>query len=162
MKNKYSQEMQSILDQALTEKTFNLEIVDRIKEMKDALIKLEEEMDEAKKKIALLVEENIKLVHEKSEKTVTIKSQEETINLWQKREDDLKKRELDQKIVEQARDFQTVRGNEMKEIVFAICKNPVFVQSKTRSRQEVIPAGNGMYPQTQTLTDSEEVKEEIR
>jgi hypothetical protein len=160
---KFTNELQAIIDQAITEKTFSLEVIDRIKEMKDSISALESNLEVAQETIKARDARITELNNSLFEANGRLLATEELLDGWKKREADVVKREIDQRLVDNERMFQTRRGDEMKEIVMAMCKNPTFVQTKSVQKQQVMPPNNnGLYPSTYTLNDSETIEETVK
>ena len=143
--------------QALTEKTFSLEIIDKIKEIRDDLVRMQADFEDYK--------EN----HNRLEKSL----RDETDRL-RRREEELTKEVTELRAYKEGRvakdrdqdktlyelNFQRNRANEMKEILGVIFKNPGVRRTIHKQGNEPVACDSGQYVQSgytdQTTTETEE------
>lgn len=141
----YQDDIQKILDQALTEKTFSLDVIDRIKALRDSCVSLEDVNKKATERIAWLEKES-------AEWKTKYDAANGVAAEWSKRSVEVMNREKVADLKEQELKFQTSRGNEIKEMFMHVFRNPTVYRS--RSVGHAIPTGNGCYSTT-TTSDSE-------
>lgn len=124
----YQKQIQEIINSVMEEKSFSLEVIDKIKVLKDSIPELEEEIGELKSEIDSLKHtkdefrkenqkyrlENDKLKNKITKASELINSQKEKIER-----------------------NQEYRANEIKEMFMALVKNPIIKKSSYGS----VPAG---------------------
>lgn len=115
----YNKQIEAIIEQALTEKTFSLEIIGKIKELRDAHIEVVQKLEASeadregwRNKYSDVSAENVRL--------------EAKVLEIEKREKDLAEREENQKLLQWERDSSIERRNEIKELVMMVFRNPIF------------------------------------
>jgi len=114
----YKEKIDEVLDQALTEKTFSLEIIEKIKSLHDGFASSQETIKQNNETIKLL-NENATKANQEINKLSTLVSQYET------REIELASKE---KVAEKQAyelEYQKNRANEIKELFQIVFKNPV-------------------------------------
>lgn len=113
----YQEKISTIVEEALTEKTFSLEIITKIKALKDVFESVTNQNVELEKQVTFFQGANATL---STENTKVIAQNE----AYKSREVELakKEKEADKKEYELA--FQTKRGNEIKELFGIVFKNP--------------------------------------
>lgn len=119
----YKQKIEEVLTQALTEKTFSLEIIEKIKSLKDGFEASTKLVDELNNRLEFYSKENNELKDNLSKTT-------EKLDKYIKREEVIKDKESALKKTEYELEFQTKRANEIKELMMIVFKNPV-VRSST-------------------------------
>lgn len=129
MTNKYQEKIEEVITQALTEKTFSLEIIEKIKSLKDGF-------ESSQKTIELLT-----LSGESSGKTINeLRTQNESLSSrvksFEDRESNIrtKEKELEKNIYEL--EFQQKRANEIKELFGIVFKNPVMQKTAYNSHNK--------------------------
>lgn len=120
---KYQEKIEEVLTQALTEKTFSLEIIEKIKSLKDGFQANELLLEELHKRLEFVTKENVELKDNLSKTT-------DKLNKYIEREETIKTKESNQKKTEYELEFQKARANEIKELMMIVFKNPV-VRSST-------------------------------
>lgn len=123
MENKYQAKIEEVITQALTEKTFSLEIIEKIKSLKDGFEANEKLVEELNKRLEFITKENNEV---KSNLNITI----EKLNKYIERENAIKEKETALAKTNYELEFQTKRANEIKELMMIVFKNPV-VRSST-------------------------------
>lgn len=143
----YQEKISSIVEEALTEKTFSLEIITKIKQLKDDFDVLVASSEVSKKRIIELETEN------KSLHSINDRITEEN-KTWQLRENQIIEAEkvADKKTYELS--FQTKRAEEIKELFGIVFKNPVVRETAYKNGNIPVANGNG-YPTTMSSTESE-------
>lgn len=119
----YQKQIDQIVQEAVTSKTFSLEIIDKIKELKSAFAKAQEDI---KLKDEMIVSKS-KLLNEFNDEVVRLKKVETEYN---KRKAELvieekKAEKLNYELV-----FQKERANEIKELFSLVFRNPVILKNK--------------------------------
>jgi hypothetical protein len=140
----YQKQIDAILEQALTEKTFNLDVIGKIKELRDGFSKAQEQIKdyiENKKNNEIAYS---KLLKEKQEVLLENEKLVSTITEWKKREEELVKREKTASILEVNLQNQTRRADEIKELFGWLIKGPTVVRTKSGTIPITVPGGNGM------------------
>lgn len=150
----YTQQIEEIIQSAMTEKTFSLEIIGRIKDLKDGF-------DVATKKI------------EELEDTITRKEQiyfdllarhdddVETLKTYQEREKTLCERESKMERMEYVSEYQEKRANEIKELFGIVFRNSEVKRSIYSNTNVPVPTGNGCVS-TYSGNESREETETIK
>ena len=144
----YKDKISSIVEEVLTEKTFSLEIVTKIKALKDDFDDLIKVHDEAKREIEFQQKTNKDL----REVNQTLLSEN---TAYKAREDELEKKEKAADKVIYELEFQKKRGDEIKELFGIVFKNPVVRESAYKNGSVPVPGNNGSYPTTMTSSESE-------
>ena len=144
----YKDKISDIVEEALTEKTFSLEIVTKIKTLKDDFEKLTVTNEGQGRRITDLEMEN-KSIHAINEKLLAEN------NAYKAREDELEKKEKAADKVIYELEFQKKRGDEIKELFGVVFKNPVVRETAYKNGSVPVPGNNGSYPTTMTSTESE-------
>ena len=136
--------IEEILDQALTEKTFSLDIINKIKELKDGF--------EAASKLT----DSLNLQLDDTRKTLDATRKDKDVlalklNAYENREKDIitKEKELAKNLYEL--DFQKKRADELKELVSLVFRNPRIVSSKSTS----VPVAQNGYVSNQSGSEFE-------
>lgn len=118
----YKTKIEEVLTQALTEKTFSLEIIEKIKSLKDGF------------------EANQLLIKNKDEQIVELKKIEVAYNEVCKKLEEYRKRENEIKDKENALaktnyelEFQKNRANELKEVMMIAFRNPTLMENSSRN-----------------------------
>lgn len=151
----YKDKIDKIVEEALSDKTFSLEVVQRIKQLKDDLEELENKKEELTEKLELS-DKN----YQEVKALLTKKTEEhdvlfQTVEEWEKREAGLIKRETKMELVEQRANMEAASRSEIKELVGLLFKNPVV--RKTKLVGHVTPsATQGGYPVINSTNDVEE------
>lgn len=118
----YQTQIEEVLTQAITEKTFSLEIIEKIKSLKDGF--------EANKKLVDSLNERIEsLVTNNKQLSFDLNNARIKLDTYLKREEEIlkKEKELDRNNYELQ--FQKNRANEIKELMMIVFKNPIVRKS---------------------------------
>lgn len=132
----YQDKISTIVEEALTEKTFNLEIITKIKTLKDDFEQLTVKNEGQSRRINDLETEN------KSIRTINEKLLADN-NAYKVRENEIAKSEKEADKSKYELEFQKKRGDEIKELFGIVFKNPVVQQQVYRNTS--IPTPNGSY-----------------
>ena len=139
-------EILTAINRLIDEKTFSLEAVEAIKKMRDELSRVTE-----------LAEKNAKdFEHAAKLATTYLRDLTEAKNRLEgieKRENDVALREKEATKLELKAEYQTSRGNEMKELISLVFSHPVL--RRTAWKDIPVPGGYG----TQRTTETEETTE---
>ncbi len=118
----YKTKIEEVLTQALTEKTFSLEIIEKIKSLKDGF------------------ETSQLLIKNKDEQIVELKKTEVAYNEVCKKLEEYRTREKEIKDKETALektlyelDFERKRANELKEVMMIAFRNPTLMENSSRN-----------------------------
>jgi hypothetical protein len=122
MNNTQKNTIQEIIDQALTEKTFSLEIIEKIKSLKDAFDKSVLDIETLNKRLE--INDNLRLTLEKE--NITLRNSNESL-IAKEKDVITREKELDKNKYEL--EFQKQRANEIKDILGIVFKNPVLQKS---------------------------------
>ncbi len=115
---KYKEKIEEVLTQALTEKTFSLEIIEKIKSLRDGFIQNENIIKQQIIKIEELSKQNSEIT------SYNIKLQN-IVESYETREKDLEQKEKKSDKVLYELDFQKKRADEIRELFQIVFKNPV-------------------------------------
>lgn len=147
----YKEKLDAIVEEVVTEKTFSLEVVNRIKALKDEFEvlqnnhkKSQEDLKEEKKAHRETIEERdiLKLALEEFSKQ---------LENMQKREKDVSVRELKQSLVEQRAEFSDRNTQNIYNLAALVFRNPTFVtetQEDSVHVPHINPNGTQTYPTT--------------
>ena len=119
MTNEYQAKIQSIIEAAMTEQTFSLEIINRIKELNDGFISATKEIEVLEKKLQTVLENNGTLNAQLCNANTKLRTFEE-------RESKLIEREKSADRLEWERNSATSSKQEIKELVSMVFRNPVL------------------------------------
>lgn len=151
----YKEKIDKIVEEALSDKTFSLEVVQRIKQLKDDLESLEAEKEKLTEKLELSDKNYHEVKALLAKKTEEHDVLSQTVEEWEKREEGLIKRETKVELVEQRANMEAASRTEIKELVGLLFKNPVV--RKTRLVGHVTPNSTpGSYPNISSTNDVEE------
>ena len=145
--NEFQQKIEEIVSQAVTEKTFSLEIIEKIRSLKetsDAEIKKTEQLTKINDEIRI---RNVNLdseVRELTKKLTDFETRETEIAV--------KEKQLDRKDYELT--FQINRANEIKELFSIVFKNPIIKEIAHRNSN--VPVAVNGYVQQQSGSENEE------
>lgn len=142
----YQKKVSEIIELALTEKTFSLEVIDKIKSLRDDVISLSEKLEQANKTIE-------DLRKEKTEINFLLNKANEKLSNIDTRETELIKKEKEQEKLRYELSFQQQRANEIKELFSTVFRNPVILKSATK--QTPYGGQNGNYPSTIQTNETE-------
>lgn len=138
------------IEKLLTERTFSLEIVEKVKTLRDRLEAAEARNTELTKKLDTL-QQNYDL------RGKELKSANDELILARKRDVELAAREKEADKLKFERDQHVERRQEMLDILGVVFKSPVYRAHTYGSRQEAAPSSNYM----QTLTNSQSTDQSI-
>jgi len=142
---KYQQKIDEVLTQALTEKTFSLEIIEKIKSLKDGF--------EANTKLVDELSERLKFTTKQNEELrTTISDTNSKLDAYIKRESEIKTKEIALDKTNYELDFQKNRANEIKELMMIVFKNPVVRSNVYRNGNN----GNDYVNETVSTTTEQE------
>ena len=147
----YQKKVSDIIELALTEKTFSLEVINKIKQLRDDVISLSNMNEQANKTIEDLRKEKIE-TNNLLEKATNRLANIET------RETELVKKEKEQEKLRYELGFQKQRADEIKSLFDTVFRNPVILRSKMVGHVTP-PNPSNSYGRTTTTSDSE--REEI-
>lgn len=137
----YKKKIEEILAQTLTEKTFSLEIVDKIKTLKDDFESSQKLIDSLREKSL----HNEKMITNLEERNTKL---QELVNSYTIREKEISDKEKKLEKTNYELQFQTKRGDEIKELFGIVFKNPIV-------REGVYKTGNNnndYFNETKTVT----------
>lgn len=146
----YQEKISTIVEEALTEKTFSLDIITKIKELKDDFAKLlEENKTLVNRNIDMGVrnEELSKMNTQLVNKNIEYSAREEVLTQ--------KEKEADKKEYELA--FQTKRGDEIKELFGIVFKNPTLQTAVYRNTQKPVESGSYLNSVNENETTTETI-----
>jgi hypothetical protein len=149
------QKMQQVIEEILTTKTFNLDIVGKIKEMREEMIADKKTIEELRK----YKEEYLKINHE-----LIAKNNEQAIALkrWQELSDSMGKEAKENDKIRYEKDFQVKRADEIRSILDLIFHNSI-IRERVVSQipmERGRTASNSGYVNTETHT--KETEKEIK
>jgi DNA gyrase/topoisomerase IV subunit A len=140
----YQKDIIDILDKALVEKTFDLEIVSKIKQLKDEHVNALKSIESLSKQI---VDKDKLYSDVRAELDKALKLNEE----YRAREREISKAEREAEKKDLEMKFQKERGNEIKEMFMHVFRNPSIVRNKTMN----IPVASNGYVSTQPGSEFE-------
>lgn len=143
----YNKEINSIIERALTEKTFNLEIIEEIKKLRE----LPEALEVASKQIETLLKEKSEL----TTKVTSLEVNEASVN---ERELAVATREQELTILELKAEFNKTRADEIKEMFGIVFKNPVLKENVYKSSQVQVKDNSGY---STSMPESENVQKTV-
>ena len=130
----YTEKIQSIVEEALTEKTFSLEIITKIKALKD-------DFDG----VSLELKLNKEALVQSNKFNTELMAKNEVLNTqnagYKSREEALALKEKGAEKKEYELTYQTKRADEIKELFQIVFKNPVMQESVMKNGN--VPNGNG-------------------
>jgi len=147
----YKEKLDAIVEEVVTEKTFSLEVVNRIKALKDEFELLQKDH----KKVQEDLKEERKVHKETAEERNTLKTalEESTKRLeaWETRAKDIIARETKQTLVEQRAEFADRNTQNIYNLAALVFRNPTFV---TNSQEDTVhvPQINQNGTQTYPIT----------
>lgn len=148
----YKEKIDGIINEAITEKSFSLEIIERIKSLRDGFETAQKRIEDLEKSLGLYQKSDTELRTEK--KNLIIK-----VDAFEQREKSIGEKEAKLAMTEYELKFQKERAQEIKELFSAVFRNPVILRNKTVGHACEGPGGySGM--QTTSTNDSE--REEIQ
>ena len=147
----YQTAIDQLLQEAVTEKTFTLDIVDKIKRLKDDFASATKTIEDLRKEKQEMYVESVNLQSEVRRLT----NQQDG---YDKRLADLVEREARQERLAYELDFQRQRSTEIKELFGIVFRNPVVTRSAIGSSSESNPSMSG-YSQIQRLKNTTETEE---
>ncbi len=147
----YQTAIDQILQEAVTEKTFTLDIVDKIKRLKNDFALATKKIEDLRKEKQEVYAESVNLKSEVRQLT-------DQQDGYDKRLADLVKREAQQERLAYELDFQRQRSTEIKELFGIVFRNPVVTRSAIGSSSEPNPSMSG-YAQIQKSTSTTETEE---
>ncbi len=159
--NDTSKQIEQIIDQAVTEKVFSLDIIEKIKGLKD-------DFEDAQDTIKVLQEQNKE--HRENNKGLCdsnnalrdlLGKATATIDIWQAKEKHLDAREKALYQVEMRAAYHEDRATEIKELFGIVFKNPVIKETVFKNTDTPIASGNGMYPSNYRGSETTETKTEV-
>jgi len=142
----YNKEINSIIERALTEKTFNLEIIEEIKKLRE----LPGMIEEANKRIEVLVKENTEIFSQLN----VFKGKEADLV---KREEEITKRERAQELTDVKNQSKDLILKEYKDVMNLVFRNTT-VRENIYSNKQVQVSNNGYSSQ---MPESENINREI-
>lgn len=128
-----TKEIDDIIEKALVDKTFSLEVIEKIKELKERVI----ELDSVK-------EENKNLKKSLTTAETEIGYKEGALENWNKREEELKTREAKVTESETKAASAETRLSDYKEMFGIVFRNPVLKETVFKSSQ--VQRESGGYP----------------
>lgn len=146
----YQEKINQIIEQALTKKTFNLEIVEKIKELKNGF-------EEAQERIEVLGEDLKNIRKQKDEIAGCLERTLEKLAKLERQEKEVKIERKKQKELQYKLEMADERRLEIKELVSLVFRNPVIVRSKTGTK----PNGRDNYGNSIISSVSENERETI-
>lgn len=136
----YNQEVDSIVEKAVTEKTFSLEIIDQIKKLKE----LPKKLEEADERIEILTKENARLT---VDNTALVKKADDVV----RREKAVAEKEQEQKIIDERNKGIVTRLQDNKDMMTLIFRNTTIREN----RFGIVPiADNSGYFQQQSTSSN--------
>lgn len=142
---KYQQKIDEVLTQVLTEKTFSLEIIEKIKSLKDGF--------EANTELVNELDERLKFTTKQNEELRTnLSDTNSKLDAYIKRESEIKTKEIALDKTNYELDFQKKRADEIKELMMIVFKNPVVRSNVYKSGN----AGNDYTNENISTTTEEE------
>ena len=146
----YRDEIDTIISQAIAEKTFSLEALDRIKSLRDSVEDLESEVSRLRDSLSHEVKKASTLAREVG--TLDSKLLEKDKQLL-----DIAEREKKASYLEVRAEFNGRRGDEIKELFLAMMRNPTLM----KTHNTMVPTtqmGGGSYLQPVNETSTETVQ----
>lgn len=131
----YQVKIDEILTQAVTEKTFSLEIIEKIKSLRDAVNVMEVQSKLDKKTTDDLNKTLMDVRGNYSDISIKLEA-------YKKRETELATKEKVAERQDYALQFQKARADEIKEMFMHVFRNPTIVRSASHNRNTPI-ASNG-------------------
>lgn len=134
----YRKKIDEVIDQALTEKTFSLEIIEKIKSLRDGF-------QTALEKIDILEKNGIHdakiIIDLRQDKEALTKK----VNDFTSREGALAEKEKQQDKSAYELDFQRKRAEEIKELVSLVFRNSILKETSWKSQNIPVPNGSGYH-----------------
>lgn len=146
----YQKKISEIIEQVLTEKTFNLEIVEKIKRLREDVSFLTSEVERLNKEKEDLEKRNEDL----SQK---LADTEESLNSLKSKEKEILKREKNIEKMQYELEFQKARAEEIRQLFEIVFRNPTVL--RTRTIENLVQTPGNSYPTVHTTKEQE--KEEI-
>jgi septal ring factor EnvC (AmiA/AmiB activator) len=140
----YQNKIDEVITQVLTEKTFNLEIIEKIKLLKD-------DFENAKQQITRLAEINSGLYKELDEHKEKCRTLDEEVQEFRKKSAEIDKKERMLEKNQYEIYFQTKRADEIKELFTIVFRNPVVQKSTFES----VPLSSNGYVTTHTSNSTQ-------
>ncbi len=139
----YKKEIDAIIETALAEKTFNLDIIDEIKKLKDLAVELEEVRADLTEKNTLVSNLRDELADQKS----ALETSEGELASLREREEKLREKEL-------RAEFADTRLADYKEMVGLVFRNPVLKEQTFRHSNVQRESGGCImsYPEDENST----------
>ena len=149
----YQTAIDQLLQEAVTEKTFTLDIVDKIKRLKDDFASATKTIEDLRKEKQEACTESLNL----QSKVYQLTDQQDG---YDKRLADLVEREAQQERLAYELDFQRQRSTEIKELFGIVFRNPVVTRSAIGSSSEpnASTPGYGYISKSTNTTETEETK----
>jgi organic radical activating enzyme len=146
-KIEYKKQIEEIIETALTEKTFSLEIIEKIKSLRDGFAEAIEKNKELEEDLRKLRAEHSVTVEKLSKTKLTLEE-------CQIREAELVKREKEQDKKDYELEFQKKRAEEVKELFGIVFRNPTLKESVYKNT--TVPISQNGYIQSATGSESEQ------
>ena len=140
----YQTDIIDILDKALVEKTFDLEIVTKIKQLKDEHVTALERIKELEK-------ERASYINIQSDLNRDLQQQKEALLVWRSKEKAIEEAEKGAEKLKYELQFQKDRGNEIKEMFMHVFRNPTIMRSKMTN----VPVSQNGYISNQSGSENE-------
>jgi chromosome segregation ATPase len=138
----YQEKIQSVIEEALTAKTFSLEIIEKIKSIKDHDAFLEKELETTK----IRSDEQSKRIGSLSADKDLLQMK---VNDFEKRESDLRTKEAEQNKLRYELQFQKQRADEIRSLFEIVFRNPIWQENTSRN----IPMMVNGYPSSQSESE---------
>lgn len=118
----YKEKIEEVLTQVLTEKTFNIDVIEKIKSLKDGFESSTKLVDELKSRLDFITKENTQLNQKNGELHIKL-------DTYIQRENDISDKEKNLAKTNYELEFQKKRADEIKELMMIVFKNPVVRKS---------------------------------
>lgn len=141
-----SDKLSNIIDELVKEKTFNLEGVAAVNQLREKALKLESDFEYTKKELTSVRDSLTKTSEKLSQKDIELSE-------WKSREASLKKREDEITNLEKQAAVADAKSFVYDSVFTRIFANRVVRENTFQNRNEVHPTGSG-YPATFPVTDT--------
>lgn len=146
----YQDKISTIVEEALTEKTFSLDIITKIKELKDDFAELTVQND-------LVTKEKDEIAKERNELSTRNTALVAQNTDYKNREVALAQKEREAEKKEYELTYQTKRGDEIKELFGIVFKNPTLQTAVYRNTQKPLASGEYMNSVSENETTTETI-----
>ena len=158
----FNTQIDAIINQAVAEKTFSLEVINQIKELKEDFESAQKDVENLQKKLDKKIEEIDKLNSERAEAAENITKLQTKIDEFEANIKAIEERERKVEKVEWDACFQKQRADEIKQIFEFTLRSPMIRRSISESAQVPVSTRDGYASTVSTNRTVTETVEEPR